>query len=113
MSTTARLQLPYIAPQQAQKQVTYNEAMAALDQLVQPAVLSRTTTAPPVSPATGDTYIVPAGATGAWAGQTGKFACWLDAAWSYRTRPMVGWPMRPIRMNSPSSTPAPGCRSSR
>ena len=33
MSTTARLSLPYIAPQQAQKQVTYNAAMALLDQL--------------------------------------------------------------------------------
>ena len=31
MSATARLNLPYIAPLQAQKQVTYNEAMAALD----------------------------------------------------------------------------------
>ena len=58
MSTTARLSLPYIAPQQAQKQVTYNAAMALLDQLVQPTVKSRTTAAPPGSPAEGDTYIV-------------------------------------------------------
>src|SRR5690606_4311035 len=41
MSATARLNLPYIAPLQAQKQVSYNDAMAALDQLVQPVVLSR------------------------------------------------------------------------
>ena len=57
MSTTARLNLPYIAPLQAQKQVTYNEGMAALDQLVQPAVFRRTTAAPPGSPADGDAYI--------------------------------------------------------
>ena len=90
MSTTARLNLPYIAPQQAQKQVTYNEAMAALDQLVQPAVKSRTITAPPGSPIEGDTYIVAPSATGAWAGRDGKFACWLSGAWAYRT-PADGW----------------------
>ncbi|MEP7241366.1 MAG: DUF2793 domain-containing protein, partial [Devosia sp.] len=90
MSTTARLALPYIAPQQAQKQVTYNEAMALLDQLVQPTVKSRTTTAPPGSPAEGDTYIVASGATGGWAGKDAKFAAWLSGAWSFRT-PANGW----------------------
>ena len=38
MDMTPRLRLPYIAPQQAQKQVTYDEAMRALDMLVQPVV---------------------------------------------------------------------------
>lgn len=90
MSATARLNLPYIAPLQAQKQVTYNEAMAALDQLVQPAVKSRTTTAPPGSPAEGDAYVVAPSATGAWAGKDGKFACWLNGGWSFRT-PADGW----------------------
>jgi hypothetical protein len=90
LSATARLNLPYIAPLQAQKQVTYNEAMAALDQLVQPAVVSRTTAAPPASPDEGDTYIAPPSATGDWTGKDGSFACWLDGAWSYRT-PADGW----------------------
>lgn len=90
MSATARLNLPYIAPLQAQKQVTYNEAMAALDQLVQPAVKSRTETAPPVGPVEGDAYIVAPAATGAWAGKDGRFACWLDGAWSFR-EPADGW----------------------
>lgn len=90
MSTTARLSLPYIAPQQAQKQVTYNEAMALLDQLVQPAAKSRTTATPPASPAEGDTYIVGPSPTGAWTGQAGKFACWLSGAWDF-TPPADGW----------------------
>jgi len=55
MTATARLNLPYIAPLQAQKQVTYNEAMAALGQLVQPTVKSRSIAVPPGSPAEGDT----------------------------------------------------------
>jgi hypothetical protein len=90
MSSTARLSLPYIAPQQAQKQVTYNTAMAALDQLVQPVVKSRTLAAPPASPADGDLYVVAPAATGAWAGKEHRFASWLDGGWSFRT-PSEGW----------------------
>lgn len=90
MSSTARLSLPYIAPQQAQKQVTYNAAMALLDQIVQPAVKSRTTASPPASPMIGDTYIVAPLATGAWTGKDGQFAVWLDAAWSF-SAPSDGW----------------------
>lgn len=90
MSTTARLALPYIAPQQAQKQVTYNAAMAMLDQLVQPAVQSRTVTTPPGAPTPGETYIVGPSATGAWAGKDGKFAAWHDGTWTFMT-PANGW----------------------
>jgi hypothetical protein len=90
MSYTARLALPYIAPQQAQKQVTYNAAMSLLDQLVQPAVKSRSTTSPPASPAVGDTYIVAPSATGAWTAMDGAFAAWLDGAWTFTT-PSNGW----------------------
>jgi hypothetical protein len=90
MSETARLHLPYIAPQQAQKQVTYNAAMALLDQLVQPAVKSRTTSVPPASPAEGDTYIVGPGASGDWSGKDGRFAAWRDGGWSFAV-PGEGW----------------------
>ena len=90
MSTTARLSLPYIAPQQAQKQVTYNAAMALLDQLVQPSVKSRSIAVPPGSPAEGDSYIVAPSATGAWTGRSGCFATWLGTGWSFTT-PANGW----------------------
>lgn len=90
MSATARLSLPYIAPQQAQKQVTFNAAMTALDLLVQPSVISRTTTAPPGSPAEGDSYIVAPGATGAWTGKDAMFAAFLTGAWTFRA-PADGW----------------------
>jgi hypothetical protein len=39
-------------------------------------VISSTTTAPPPSPADGDRYLVPTGATGAWAGHAGEVAIW-------------------------------------
>lgn len=48
---------------------------------VVPSVKSRSTTAPPGAPATGDRYVVPTGATGAWSGHAGKVATWSGAAW--------------------------------
>lgn len=90
MDSTPRLQLPYIASQQAQKQVTYNQAMRALDLLVQPAVKSLTISAPPGGAVEGDTYVVGPAPTGAWAGSEGKLATLLDGVWSFRT-PADGW----------------------
>lgn len=90
MDTTPRLKLPYIAPQQAQKQVTYNEAMRALDLLVQPVVKSRALATPPGGPAEGDAYLVATSPTGAWSGKAGKIACWVDGAWMFHT-PLDGW----------------------
>lgn len=90
MSATTRLSLPYIAPQQAQKQVTYNAAMAMLDRLVQPVVKSRTTATPPGSPAEGDSYIVAPAATGAWAGKDNRLATFANGGWSFLA-PADGW----------------------
>uniref|UniRef100_A0A7C1SY07 DUF2793 domain-containing protein n=1 Tax=Agrobacterium albertimagni TaxID=147266 RepID=A0A7C1SY07_9HYPH len=47
------------------------------------AVISMTTSSAPGAPAAGDTYLVPAGATGIWATQVGKIAEWNGAAWFY------------------------------
>lgn len=48
-------------------------------------IKSATTTAPPGSPNTTDIYIVPSGATGAWSGQTGKFARYNGSTWDFIT----------------------------
>lgn len=48
----------------------------SIDLLVQPHVKSATTTTPPTTPADGDAYIIPDGATGEWAGNSGKLARW-------------------------------------
>ena len=50
MNETANLSLPYILASQAQKHVTHNEAIRALDCLVQLSVESRVLTGPPASP---------------------------------------------------------------
>jgi hypothetical protein len=90
MDHTPRLTLPFIMPSQAQKHITHNEAIQALDALVQPAVESRTVTAPPSTPLTGDTYLVPSGATDAWAGHTDELVTFQSGAWLFHD-PASGW----------------------
>jgi hypothetical protein len=70
----------------------HNSNWDALDALVQCTVKNSTTTTPPGSPANGDAYIVPSGATGAWASQTNKIAVWVarSSAWVLYT-PKSGW----------------------
>lgn len=88
--STTHLLLPFILAAQAQKHVTHNEALRILDAVVQLSVLDRHLAAPPSAPAEGDRYIVPAGATGAWAGWDFNVAAWLDGAW-LRLVPRRGW----------------------
>lgn len=47
--------------------------------LIQLRVIDRTHTAPPSTPADGDTYIVKATATGVWVGQENNIAVWRAA----------------------------------
>lgn len=90
MTQTANLALPEIAAAQAQKHVTHNEALRALDALVQLAVLDRTHASPPGAPAEGQRWIVAASPTGAWAGHAGHVAAWQDGGWDFHV-PRVGW----------------------
>jgi len=90
MTTSTHLKLPFILPGQAQKHITHNEAIAALDRLIQLAVLDRDLAAPPANPTPGARYIVSAAPTGAWTGKTGQIAAWDGAAWSFHA-PEPGW----------------------
>ena len=71
---TPNLGLPTLAQGQAQKEIAHNEALLRLDALVQTSVESRALATPPGSPANGDRWIVPSGATGVWAGHTAQIA---------------------------------------
>jgi hypothetical protein len=90
MDATPNLKLPYILAAQAQKHVTHNEAIRALDALVHIGVLDRDLTAPPANPADGERHIVASSAIGAWAGKDGALAAFQDGAWAFYT-PRVGW----------------------
>lgn len=79
---TARLDLPYLFPGQAQKEAFVNEALARLDALVQPAVLDERDD-PPSDPAPGDSHIVGTAPTGAWAGHAGAIALWAESQWLF------------------------------
>ncbi len=71
MAETTNLRLPWLEANQAQKHVTVNESLRRLDGIVQLAVESRGLVVPPASPVDGARWIVPAGASGAWAGWPG------------------------------------------
>ncbi|WP_448786344.1 phage tail-collar fiber domain-containing protein [Brucella intermedia] len=60
---------------------SFKVALQRLTRLPWLPVLSMTVVVPPSSPAVGDVYLVPAGATGAWAGQSGKIAEYTSAGW--------------------------------
>jgi hypothetical protein len=81
MDETIRWALPLLASGQAQKEITHNEAIGAIDRLLHLAVLSRSMSAPPLQPASGDAYIVGASPTGAWSGADGQLASFDGYGW--------------------------------
>ncbi|VAW20850.1 hypothetical protein MNBD_ALPHA12-384 [hydrothermal vent metagenome] len=90
MANSSNLNLPYIISGQALKHITHNEALRALDAVVQLGVLDQNLVAPPASPAEGNRYIVATAATGAWAGKDNQIAAWQDGAWAFYA-PSEGW----------------------
>lgn len=53
-------------------------------------VKDRDLATPPASPAAGDTYIIAAAPTGAWASKEGQVALWDGTAWVFGVA-RVGW----------------------
>ena len=96
---TALFQIKAMASNQAQKYVTFNEAMAMLDASLQLVVVNRTTTAPPGSPSEGDKYIPLATATGDWVGQENNIALFVNGEWIFLT-PEEGWEIYDQALNS-------------
>lgn len=90
MTNTTRLGLPLIAPEQAQKHITHNEALALLDGLVQLHLTAIGGTEPPDDPGPGETHAIGSDATGAWEGQDGTLAHWTPGGWRF-ANPAQGW----------------------
>ena len=90
MSNSNRLALPFIDAAQSQKHVTHNEAVVALDALVHLAVKARNVVAPPAAPVEGDRYLVPPGASGAFAGHADAIAAFDNGGWTFLA-PKAGW----------------------
>ena len=83
--TSARLALPLIAPGQAQKELTHNEALALLDLATQPAVGAVGAITPPTAPTIGECWLLGASPSGAWAGHGGAIAGWTAGGWRFVT----------------------------
>lgn len=90
MSDTPNFALPLLAASQAQKHVTVNEALARLDALASPVVISAELGAPPTESGPGDAYIVATPSSDDWAGRDGEIAFWVNDGWSFAP-PRPGW----------------------
>lgn len=53
-------------------------------------VKSRIVTLPPITAVNGDRYLIPASATGAWAGKTDQLAVLVLGVWEFYP-PRIGW----------------------
>jgi hypothetical protein len=90
MSNSPRIGLPYLDAAQAPKHVTMNEALARFDIVAASRVETMASMSPPVSPVDGDGHIVPVAAGGAWSGQDGRVAVFLNGGWEFIS-PWAGW----------------------
>jgi hypothetical protein len=86
---TPLLELDELAAAQSSPHVLINRAFRALEAAIQLSVADKDLTTPPVSPVDGDRYIVPANATGAWAGHQNAIA-YYSAGWKFLD-PLTGW----------------------
>ena len=83
METTERLGLPLLAPGQAQKELTHNEALQLLEILVAAAIEEPARNSPPTAPAPGSCYLVGSAPTGAWAQYANHLAAFTSAGWRF------------------------------
>jgi hypothetical protein len=90
MSNSPRIGLPFLDAAQAQKHVTMNAALARLDMVGAARVETMGLASVPVSPVEGEAHLVPAAAGGAWIGQDGTVAVFLNGGWEFIT-PWAGW----------------------
>jgi hypothetical protein len=80
---STRFALPFILPGQAQKEAYHNEALTRLDAALHACVEAAPAVDPPASPEPGESWLVAAGGTGAWAGEDGKLASWTEGGWRF------------------------------
>lgn len=85
MTTTPRIGAPLLALDQAAPETTVNAQATLFDAFAGAHFKDRDLTAPPGSPAQGDCYLVAASPTGAWSGQAGKIAIYINTSWTFIT----------------------------
>lgn len=87
---TDHLKLPLLAASQAQKHVTHNEALVALDRLIFLTVQARDQPTPPALPEEGEMWIAGPAASESWAGKDNQVAVHNGSYWEFH-EPRTGW----------------------
>lgn len=82
MENTTNLKLPLLISNQSQKEITHNEALTIIDNILQNGIIDKDLTTPPASPNPNDLYIVGTSATGDWADEDGHLA-YYDNGWRF------------------------------
>ena len=85
MTETLRWNLPLLMQGQAQKEISHNEALQAIDRVLQLAVVTRATGQPPANPAAGDSFIIGPAPSGDWSGCIGMVASHDGNGWILTT----------------------------
>lgn len=84
--TTPKLAAPELTSGQALPESTVNEQVRTIEQGAGHFIFKdRDLATPPGSPAQGDCYLVATSGTGAWAGQDGKIAFYMNTGWEFIT----------------------------
>ncbi len=84
MTESNNIKAKFVSQSQAQKEVTINDAIAALDALQNRGAEDKDISTPPGSPAEGEVYIVGGSPTGAWDGKEKQIA-YFSTGWKFIT----------------------------
>ena len=79
---TNNLQMPLLIPNQSGKEVTHNEALIIIDNLLKNVVVDKDLTEPPANVNDNDLYIVGANASGDWINMD-KYLAFYDNGWRF------------------------------
>lgn len=83
LSRTARIELPLLAVGQSHKELFHNEALARLDFVLHPHVQAIESDPSSLVPENGQSWLVGADATDAWAGREDQIAGWTGNGWLF------------------------------
>lgn len=75
--------IPFVPENTIDPAAGLNLSINVIDALLQCRVLSVGDNTPPGSPADGDRHVIGTAPTGAWAGEGGRLARWLDGRWYF------------------------------
>ena len=82
MEETTNLKLPLLVPNQSQKEITHNEALIIIDNILQNGIIDKDLIIPPENPNTNDMYIVGEGAIDKWEGKD-NYLVFYDNGWRF------------------------------